>query len=79
MQITFDPAKEAVNVHKHGVSLALARDLEWDWLLAGPDTRQDYGEARIFCVVFVDRGGERRIISLRKANDREVKRYASQI
>jgi len=27
-------------------------------------------------VVFVDRGEERRIISLRKANQREVKRYA---
>ena len=29
-----------------------------------------------FCVVFVARGEEGRIISLRKANQREVKRYA---
>jgi len=34
---------------------------------------------RVFCVVFTDRGDQRRIISLRKANAREVKRYASQI
>lgn len=35
--------------------------------------------SRVFCVVFTDRGDQRRIISLRKANRREVKRYASQI
>lgn len=50
------------------------------------DARRDYGEPRecgigyiglrLFFVVFVDRGGERRVISLRKANLREVKRYA---
>ena len=74
---------------KHGVSLALAVDLEWDWLLAAPDMREDYGETRmvgyaplgmrVFCVVFTDRGEERRVISPRKANIREVRRYASQI
>ena len=31
---------------------------------------------RLYCVVYTDRGDERRIISLRKANSREVKRYA---
>lgn len=71
------------------MSLVEATKLEWGWLLAGPDTRHEYGElrmvgyapigARVFCVVFVDHGDERRIISLRKANDREVKRYASEI
>jgi uncharacterized DUF497 family protein len=30
---------------------------------------------RLFACVFVDRGSTRRIISLRKANSREVKRY----
>ena len=58
-------------------------------LLCKPDTRRDYGEPRqigyaiagdcLYCVVFVDRPRvattERRIISLRKANSREVKRY----
>ena len=51
-----------------------------------PDQRRDHGEDRIaglgyigdrlFYVVFVARGEVRRIISLRKANQREVKRYA---
>lgn len=89
MKITFDPAKEQQNLVKHQVSLAEAAKLEWDWLLVMPDTRYNYGESRmigyapigerVFCVVFVDRDEERRIISLRKANDREVKNYASQI
>ncbi|VAW31986.1 hypothetical protein MNBD_CHLOROFLEXI01-1106, partial [hydrothermal vent metagenome] len=34
---------------------------------------------RVFCVVYTDRGNTRRIISLRKANKREVKNYASKI
>ena len=86
MNIEFDPTKDAGNVAKHGVSLALAESLEWDWLISEPDERKDYGEAReigfapigprIFCVVFVQRGDSLRIISLRKANSREVKNYA---
>ena len=89
VEITFDPAKDVLNTAKHGVSLARAEDLEWGDLLAQPDTRRDYGELRmigyapisdrVFCVVFTDRGDQRRIISLRKANAREVKHYASQI
>jgi uncharacterized DUF497 family protein len=89
MEISFDVVKVVANRTKHGVSLALAAELEWDWLLAVPDTRQDYGEERwvgfapigerVFCVVFTDRGEDRRIISLRKANAREVRRYGSEI
>jgi uncharacterized DUF497 family protein len=60
-------------------------------LFAGPhdalvDDRFDYGEVRqiafgliadrLFVCVYVDRQAERRVISLRKANRREVKRYA---
>jgi uncharacterized DUF497 family protein len=30
---------------------------------------------RLYCVVFTDRGTVRRIISLRKANNREIMRY----
>jgi len=74
-----------VNQAKHGVSLALA-----EVLFAGPyvtvtDDRFDYGEVRnvafglisgrLFVCVYVDRQAERRVISLRKANRREVERY----
>ncbi len=88
MMMTFDPAKDALNLAKHGVSLALAAEIEWDLLQARPDTLHAYGEVRfvgyapigerLFCVIFTDRSGVRRIISLRKANVREVRRYANQ-
>lgn len=88
MMMTFDPAKDALNLAKHGVSLALAAQIEWELLKARPDMRHAYGEVRfigyapigerLFCVIFTDRPGERRIISLRKANIREVRRYANQ-
>ncbi|PSF07813.1 BrnT family toxin [Marinobacter halophilus] len=34
---------------------------------------------RVYCVVFTERGEVRRIISLRKANRREVRLYAGKI
>jgi uncharacterized protein len=87
MNIQFDPNKDSINLAKHGVSLALANQIEWDTLEAKTDTRQDYGETRmigyaliatrLYCVVFTDRDNQRRIISLRKANQREVKTYVA--
>ena len=88
MKITFDPAKDTANIAKHGVSLSLAADLEWDSAMIWPDARRDYGEARriglaltgtrLYSVIFTDRGNARRVISLRKANEREVRRYVSE-
>jgi len=86
VKFTFDPIKDAKNTVKHGVPLVDAVGFEWAGAVIWPDQRRDYGEHRqaglgyigdrLFHVVFVDRGQERRIISLRKANQREVKRYA---
>jgi uncharacterized DUF497 family protein len=88
MQIEFDPAKDTANVQKHGVSLAMAAELDWDSALVWQDSRKAYNEdrhsalallfvqSRLYSVAFVDRGAVRRIISLRKANDREKVRYA---
>jgi uncharacterized DUF497 family protein len=85
----FDPVKDALNRTKHGVSLALA-----EVLFAGPhmsmiDDRFDYGEVRqvafglindrLFACVYVDRDDERRVVSLRKTNRREVKRYGERL
>jgi uncharacterized DUF497 family protein len=84
-----DPAKDLANRAKHGVSLALA-----EVLFAGPhvsmtDDRFEYGEVRevafglisdrLFVCVYADRKAERRVISLRKANMREVKRYGKKL
>ena len=89
MAFKFDLAKDAINRAKHGVALGDAAKLDWDRVLAKPDRRSDYGEPRqigygpighrLYCVVFVDRGDTRRIISLRKANNREIDRYEAQV
>ena len=87
MYIEFDPTKDVSNQLKHGVSLAMAAELDWDAAWVWVDERFDYNEMRmialapkteiLYCVAFVDRGDVRRIISLRRANRREVKHYVN--
>ena len=89
MRIELDPAKDTRNRAKHGVSLTLAADLDWQAALVWVDDRFDYAELRmialapetgtLYYVTFVDRGNARRIISLRRANRREVKHYVESI
>ena len=85
MRIEFDPAKDLSNQAKHGLSLAFAGELDWEAALVWIDARFDYGETRmialapetgtLYYVAFIDRDNTRRIISLRRANRREVKHY----
>jgi uncharacterized protein len=85
MRIDFDEAKDQFNREKHGFSLADAGSIDWSMALVKPDGKRDYGEFRmigytpigdrLFCVVYVDRDSVRRIISLRKANLREIIKY----
>jgi uncharacterized DUF497 family protein len=88
MDITYDTAKEHRNIEKHGISFELAYLLDWSNVLAYVDTRKDYKEVRevgfgiimerLYCVVFTQRGDAMHIISMRKANKREVKDYVEQ-
>lgn len=87
MNITFDPAKNATNIAKHGMPLSAAVDLDMGAALVRVDDRANYGETRYeaigplnerLCVlVFTVRDQTIRVISLRKANSREVMRYAN--
>lgn len=87
MGIEFDSAKERTNIATHGISLMRAGDLVDAIEIV--DNRRDYGELRIIATghidgrvhvcVYTPRGGRRRIISLRKANRREVHAYRSAI
>lgn len=89
MRIEFDPDKDTANQAKHGVSLVLAAELDWDTALVWVDDRFDYAELRmialapktetLYYVAFVDCSEARRIISLRRANRREVKHYVESI
>ena len=80
-----DPDKEDRNLAERGLSMDLAEYLDWATALIWEDTRKDYGERRYCVLGFIDdrlhsvgftpREGKPRVISLRKANKREVKRY----
>jgi uncharacterized DUF497 family protein len=89
VRIAFDPAKDAENQALHGVSLALARELDWDAALVWVDARFEYDEFALialapktdtlYYVAFVERGEVQRIVSLRRATRREVKHYVQSI
>ncbi len=85
MQISYDEAKNISNMQKHGVALSEAELLEWDLLISTHDARRDYGEVReigfapianrLYCIVFTLRDATMHVISLRKANEREIRSY----
>ncbi|WAP70563.1 BrnT family toxin [Jiella pelagia] len=81
----WDETKRRANLAKHGVDFALARRIDLDAADIEVDDRRSYGEVRLiaraevedrlYVMVFTYRGETVRVISLRKANDREVLRY----
>ena len=86
MQIEFDSAKRNKNLVERGLDFARAGEVFKSLHFTGQDTRQNYQEdrfitvglldARLVVLVWTLRGEVRRIISLRKANDREKTFYA---
>jgi len=85
MRITFDPAKNAKNILERGLPFERVADLAWDTAVSVEDTRKDYGERRIRVTGFLGerlhvavitvRGDATHVMSFRKANKKEVKRY----
>lgn len=85
MRYAFDHAKNAANAAKHGVLFEAAEEFEWETALVAVDSRREYGEPRLTAagligdrlhvMVFSLRDTAVRIISLRRANSREVRRY----
>jgi hypothetical protein len=78
-------SKEAINLAKHGISLAWWVDL--DITTTQVDDRYDYGEIRYraygglidgltYCLTFTERNRQVRPISWRRAHAKEMKRYA---
>lgn len=88
MSISYDPGKNEKNVAERGISFERAADFEWSTALIVEDIRKDYGESRFQALGFIDkrlhvltftpRAGQVHVISLRKANKREVKRHEAQ-
>lgn len=87
MRITFDPAKNAANVRKHGRSLADAAlvylaERKVTLVSSQRDELRKVDIARIdpvdtvLVLVYVERDDEIRAISLRNASRKERRRYA---
>jgi uncharacterized protein len=82
----WDEEKRRANFEKHGIDFELVDAFEWETARIVTDERHVYGEPRLIAIgfirgrlhvlVFTRRGNEIRVISLRKANRREVRRYA---
>ena len=85
MELTFDATKRAQTLHARGLDFADAADVFAGHHFTLPDDRRDYGEdryitvgtltGRMVVIVWTARGAARRIISMRKANEREQQRY----
>ena len=84
----WDLEKEAWNIRERDVDFAMASRI-WDGpVIEKIDSRRDYGEVRILAfgklegrlmaVLFTWRGENRRIISARKANRREQRRFEAE-
>lgn len=83
MKITFDPEKNARNVRERGLSFERAAEFEFETAYVGAEFRN--GEMRQLAVGYLDRRlhvlcyrltpDGIRVISFRKANDREAKKY----
>ncbi|HSZ75391.1 MAG TPA: BrnT family toxin [Rhizomicrobium sp.] len=89
MEIEFDEAKSAKNERERGLPFALAALLFGQPRFEWEDRRKDYGEdrvstlgeieGRVFFATYTRRGKIVRIISFRKANAREIRRYRAAI
>ena len=86
MPSTFDPAKDAANLRKHGVSLTEGDGVLNDPLALRIEDSSSQGEQRFVSigmnvfgklrvVVYALRGDGARIISVRKAEPKEVRAY----
>ena len=83
MDFEFDPAKDAANIEKHGISLA--RTVELDVYAVVEKSQPEDGERRFrlygllddvaHCAIVTWREGGARAISLRRANRMERTRY----
>jgi uncharacterized DUF497 family protein len=85
LDISYDPSKSSANAAARGLPFETARDFEMAGALIAEDTRKAYPERRfqalgyicdrLHMLVFTPRNGKVHVISLRKANSREVMRY----
>ena len=85
MEVSFDPIKNTQNIELRGLSFERAEEFEFATAWIALDDRKDYGETRyrairllggrLHALVFTETQAGIRVISFRKANQREEQRY----
>jgi uncharacterized DUF497 family protein len=86
VHITYDPAKNQRNIEERDLPFDQAKDFDFESARTYVDERVDYGETRyvalgflhgrLHVLCFAETTDGIRVISFRKANSREVSRYA---
>ena len=89
MEFEWDPGKRAANLLKHGLDFRHVAEVFEGLYFSAEDLRKDYGEkrfnligilkGRMVVVVYTQRRNKYRIISMRKANERERKKFKNRI
>ena len=87
--IEFDAEKREITLFVRGLDMARASEIFDAPHMDQIDYRKNYGEERVISfghldnlpvvIVWTCRGIKRRIISLRRANEREIKKYQAQL
>jgi uncharacterized protein len=85
MKFQWGKEKAEANFRKHGVNFESVTEFDFTTAMVGVDDRFQYGETRLVAVgligfrvhvlVYTERGETVRVISLRKANAREIRKY----
>lgn len=86
IKIEFDPVKSRKNIEDRGLTFELATEFELETAVIRIDSRKQYGELRfnalgyigkrLYSIIYTLRVDTLRVISLRKANKREIRYYA---
>lgn len=89
MEITFDPSKNARNISERQLPFTKAAEIKWESAVFKEDVRKNYPERRYIAIAYLDKRlhvlcfSETdlgiRVISFRKANQREGLEYEEKI
>ena len=89
MVVEFDPEKSARNAIERGLPFDRVNDFDWSSIVVFEDARTDYGELRLLLFGYIDgrlhaavvtpRDDDLRVISLRRANRREIALYGQEV
>ena len=89
MKIIYDPKKRQITLKERGLDFEDAVQVFTGSVYEIEDTRIDYGETRILCfgllnnrmviVGYVQRGNARHVFTMRKANEKEQKRFRKRL